>query len=207
MHGIEHMRLFRSVALVAGAFLLLVHAAGAQSVNPSSVVDTYARAWGQRDVDVALSLFAEDAVVSLQDAHARVLGNRDQIREFLQEATLKPAPQLTSPRQVDGNIVRWNERTEGQVISVSDVTVQAVVQNGKIQSLVYRPGRMVRPPGDVPMSESTLESAGLALGSVVLLGLGLLSLATVRSRVRSGSQLRGRLLSELRRWPHREASF
>jgi hypothetical protein len=200
MHGIERIRLFRAVALVAGAFLLLVHAAGAQSVTPIAVVDTFARTWGERDIDAALALFADDAVVTLQDARARSLNGRPQIREFLQDATLKAAPQPTSSRQQDGNTVRWSERTEGQIISVSDVTVQAVVHNGKIQSLVYRPGRMVRAQGDRPAAAGTPESAGMALAAVVLLGLGLLSLATVRSRARSGSYLRGRLLSDLRHW-------
>jgi hypothetical protein len=38
------------------------------------------------------------------------------------------------------------------------------------------------------------------LAAVVLLGLGFLSLASVRSHARSGSNLRGRLMRELRHW-------
>ena len=55
MHGIERMRLFRAVALVGGAFLLLVHAAGATGVSPCAVVDNYERAWAHQDFDGALA--------------------------------------------------------------------------------------------------------------------------------------------------------
>ena len=54
MHGSERMRLFRASVLVAGAFMLLVHAASGHSVTPSVVVDSYERAWGLQDVDGAL---------------------------------------------------------------------------------------------------------------------------------------------------------
>ena len=43
-------------------------------------------------------------------------------------------------------------------------------------------------------------SAGTALAAVVLLGLGLLSLAGERPRANSGSHLRGSLLRDLRQW-------
>ena len=59
---------------------------------------------------------------------------------------------------------------------------------------------------DGPVSRSALEAAGMALGAMVLLGLGLLSLATVRSRVISRSHLRGRLLRDLRRWRREPAA-
>lgn len=79
------------------------------------------------------------------------------------------------------------------------MTVQAVVEDGKIRSLVYRSGRMVRGPGGLAGTTSP-ESAGAVLAALVLLGLGLVSLASVRSHVRSGSNLRGRLISDLGHW-------
>jgi len=199
MHHIERMRLFRALALVAGAFLLLVQAAGAHGLNPSTVVDSYERAWGENDVDGALGYFADNAVVTLQEARTRSLTGRPQIREFLQTAMLQATPVLTSSRQADGGRVMWSERIEGQVLTAKDVSVQAVVKDGKIQSLVYRPGRMVGPQAPHAPTVTT-ESAGMALGAVLLLGLGLLSLATVRTRVRTRSKLHGRLLRDLRHW-------
>jgi hypothetical protein len=199
MHAIERMRLLRALALVVGAFLLLVQAAGAHGLNPSTVVDSYERAWGQNDVDAALAHFADSAVITVQDARTRSLTGREQIREFLQTAALQAAPVLTSSRQSDGGRLMWSERIEGQVLSAKEVSVQAVVKDGKIQSLVYRPGRMVGAQSPAAPSVTT-ESASLALGAVLLLGLGLLSLATVRSRVHTSSNLQGSLLRDLRLW-------
>jgi hypothetical protein len=199
VHVIERMRLFRALALVAAAFLLLVQAAGAHGLNPATVVDSYERAWGQNDVDAALGHFADNAVVTVQDARTRSLTSREQIREFLQSAALRAAPVLTSSRQADGGRLMWSERIEGQVLSAKEVSVQALVKDGKIQSLAYRPGRMVGAQAPTAPTVTT-ESASMALGAVLLLGLGLLSLATVRTRVRTSSNLHGSLLRDLRHW-------
>ena len=85
------------------------------------------------------------------------------------------------------------------MLSSSELTVQAVVQDGKIQSMVYRPGTLVRDL-DLSATEVTPESAVTAVAGLLLFGLGLLSLATARPHVRSGSRQRGRLLSHLRDW-------
>jgi ketosteroid isomerase-like protein len=199
MHLSEHLRLFRASVLVAGAFMLLVHAASAHSVTPSVVVDSYERAWGLQDVDGALALLADDAVLTFQDPRVRSLTRRQQIRDFLEGATLQSAPALTTPRQVDANTVTWSERLDGHVLNTTEVTVQAVVEDGKIQSLVYRTGSLVHDPAG-PASAATPEWAGAVLAAVALLGLGLLSLASVRSHVRAGSNLRGRLMADLQVW-------
>ena len=199
MHGGERMRLFRASVLVAGAFLLLVHAASAHSVTPSVVVDSYERAWGLQDVDGAMALLADDAVITFQDPRVRSLTSHQQIHDFLQGAGLQGAPPLTTSRQVDANQVVWSERIEGHVLNTAEVTVQAVVEDGRIQSLVYRSGRLVRGSGS-PSVAGTPEWAGAVLGAVALLGLGLLSLASVRTHVRAGSNLRGRLMADLRLW-------
>jgi hypothetical protein len=199
MPSLDRMPLFRALALVAGAFVLLVHAAYAQGTSPGAVIYGYEYALGQQDINGAVGQFADDAVVTLQDARTRSLRGPDQIREFLMGAGFQGAPVLTSNRHVDGSAVTWTERTErpGEVLSGSDLTVQAVVRDGKIQSIVYRPGTLVLAAG--PGTEVTPESAATALLALLLLGLGLLSLATVRPHVRSGSRLRGRLIRNLRR--------
>jgi len=201
MHALERLRLFRALALVIGAFLLLVHSARAQGLSPSAVVNRFERAWAQRDLDTALGLLASDATIILQDSRTRSLTSPQQIREFLRAANLRSAPALTSTREVEGNTVTWSERTEGpgQVLGGTDLSVQAVVREGKIESLVYRPGTMVRNANPAP-AEVTPESAAMALGAVLLLGLGLLSLASVRNHSLSGSNLRGRLHRDLHHW-------
>jgi len=201
MHGLERMPLFRALALVIAAFVLLVHAAHAQGANPSGVIFKYEESWGNRNINAALDQFADNAVITLQDARTRTLTGTYQIREFLEAAALGSPPVVTSARQVDGTTVSWSERTEvnGQVLSSAELTVQAVVEDGKIRSLVYRPGTLVRGPGR-SATDMTPESAATALAALLLFGLGLLSLASARSHHRSGSHLRGRLVRHLRGW-------
>ena len=201
MHGIERMPLFRAVALVVAASVLLVHAAHAQGAHPSAVIARYEDAWGSRNIDAALAEFADDAVITLHDARTRTLSGSHRIREFLQSAGLGSPPALTTARQVDGTTVTWSERTEanGQVLSSADLTVEAIVEDGKIRSLVYRPGTLL-PGARSAATEMTPESAATTLAALALFGLGLLSLATARPRMRSGSNLRGRLVRHLRAW-------
>jgi len=201
MHGIELVTLFRAVALVGGAFLLLVHAAGATGVSPCTVVDNYERARAHRDIDGALAQLSDGAVVIVHDPRARSLASRQQVQEFLQYRAIGGPPVLTAPCQVAGNTVTWGERPDVDVLNTNDVTVQAVVLNGKIQSLVYRPGRPAQQLGGPASSDKIVsESAGMNLAALVLLGLGLLSLATMAPHGRSDSNLRGRLLRDLRHW-------
>ena len=109
-------------------------------------------------------------------------------------------PILTAPCQVAGNTVTWSERPDREAANTNDLTVQATVLNGKIQSLVYRPGRLVQPATPVSAEKIVTEGAGLNLAALLLLGLGLLSFATLIPHGRSDSNLRGRLLRELRHW-------
>ena len=197
MHAIERLRLFRALALVGAAFVLLVNAAFAQGVSPYGVIESYERDAVQQDLDAALARFGETAVVTLYGQRTRTLTSRDQIRDFLDANRGLQPPVLTSSRHVDGNLVSWSERIPAtEVAAARDRTVQATVADGKIQSLSYRPGRSANLDGPTAPTV-TPASAGLALGGVLLLGIGLLTLATVRQRVRSGSNLSGKLLSEL----------
>jgi hypothetical protein len=200
---LERLRLFRAVALVMGAFLLLAQAARVQSISPGSVVYAYEQALGQHDIDTAVAQFADDAVLTLQDSRTRTLNGPAQIREFLTGANVQTSPMPTSRPQVDGDTVIWTERTErpDQLLGGTDLTVQAVVHDGKIRWLEYQRGTLVRSGG--PWNDAAPDAAptaAAALAALVLLGVGLLSLATARSRIHSGSLLRGRLHRDLRRW-------
>jgi hypothetical protein len=198
MHGTEWLRLFRALALVAGGCILLVQAAGAQAVNPYLVVDAYERAWLSGDVDAALDQLADDAVLTLQDARQRRLSGRREIGAVLRRAIPSAEPVVTAPRRLDGNTVTWSLRTDGRLITSPDVTVRAVVEHGRIQSLTYRPGRT---GGDSPRAApTTLVAATLAVGGIAALAVGLLLFAGVPRRPQSNSRLRGRLLQDLHRW-------
>jgi inactivated superfamily I helicase len=199
MPGLDAMRLFRAGALVGGAFILLVQSASAQGVNPSAVVDSYERAWTRQDIDSALDHFAANAVITLQDTRTRALTSRQQIREFLEtDAPVTPAV-LTAVPRVEGGSLLWSERTAGEVLNSPDLTIRAVVQNGKIESLEYRRGRLITDTGPAAAG-LTVEAAAMALGGVLLFALGLLSLATSHPHVTIDSKLRGSLLRDLRGW-------
>src|SRR5262245_39537130 len=142
MPGIDVLRIVRALALVAAAFVLLVNSASAQGLSPAAVVDGFERDAGQQNVDAALGRFGDAAVITVHGLRTRKLWGRDQIREFLNESAGRPAPSLTSMRHVDGNTVTWTERTAATELNAArDMTVEATVEGGKIQSLAYRPGR------------------------------------------------------------------
>lgn len=196
MHTSEALRLVRALALVGAAFVLLVQAASAHGMSPSAVVDSYQRARIEQDLDAALGYFSDGAVITTYGTRTRTLVTPVQIRDYLDG----PVPDMTSTLHWDGATVSWSERT-----NVSESTVRATVRDGKIQSLAYRPGRAANLDGALAPSV-TPESAALSVGGLLLLGVGLLALATVRQHVRSGSILRGRLVAELRHYTPRRTS-
>jgi hypothetical protein len=206
MPGIDVLRFIRPLALVAAAFVLLVNSASAQGLTPAAIVEGYERESSQSDLQAAVNRFGDSAVVTVYGLRTRQLLGRDKIREYLEESSGKPAPSLTSMRHVDGNTVTWTERTAATELSAArDVTVEATVDGGKIQSLVYRPGRSARLAG-APATSVSPGAAALALGGLLLLGLGLLTLATARQGTLSHSSLRGRLMLELASYtPRRNA--
>jgi len=196
MQANERLRLFRALAFVGASFVLLVNASFAQGVSPSAVIDGFEHDAAQPDVDAAVARFSDTAQVTVYGQRNRILNGHEQIREFLEGSRGMPTPVLTSARHIDGNLVSWSERVPATDVSPArDRTVRATVYDGKIQSLTYRPGSSQL---DGPAAATvTPASAGLALCGLLLLGVGLLTLATVRQRVRSGSMLSGKLLSGL----------
>jgi hypothetical protein len=199
MHRVEFFRLLRGVALVAAASALVVEAASAQALNPCAVIANYERALSQGDAEGAVALFADDATITLRGTRARSLTGLSQIRQFLGSGDPRSGAPLAYNRKVIGNMVTWNEPVAGLAQVATDQRVEAVVTQGKIRSLVYRQGT-VDTDGANPGNEVTPESAAMVLEAEVLLGLGLLTLATLRTHAPSSSQLRGRLLRDLHHW-------
>jgi hypothetical protein len=199
MHKVEFLRLLRGVALVAAAGGLVVHAAGAQALNPCAVIANYERALSDGDAEGALALFADDATITLRGTRARSLTGLAQIRQFLGSGDPRSGAPLAYNRKVIGNTVTWNEPVAGLAQTATDQRVEAVVAHGKIQSLVYRQGT-IEADGADPGNEVAPESAAMVLEAEALLGLGLLTLASLRTHGTSNSQLRGSLLRDLRQW-------
>src|SRR5262245_5393309 len=90
-----------------GACLTLV---SAQEVEPVAVVNDFLAAENARNVDRALALFAEDAVVLYVPGIAPAVG-KDAIRGYLENlvAGYVEVEAVETPQLVDGK-VRWTEK-------------------------------------------------------------------------------------------------
>ena len=167
---------------------------GPQTRNPQQVVSDFERACAARDVELALSEFADDAVLTVQSQNVRSYVGKEQIRTYLESFGVQFQTLARSTPILQGAGVSWSERDEFQHQAMSE-SVFAVVRDGKISSLIYRQGAFdgslaVQQLSDVP---ALAWPAGIAL-----IGLALLTLVFRRRRPASESQLGGRLLLQLR---------
>ena len=199
----EFLRLIRALALVAAATLLMVHGAGAQGVgDPPAVIQAFEQARSDGNLEVALQQFSPGAVLKVDQGATRVFRGRDEIRGFLE--TLEPTSTLalTTGLHLDGQRVLWSEMVGAQSANPLALTGEATIADGKISTLTYRAGTLVAPQGQTSASAGGHCSAVMVLGALALLGLGLVSLVSVRSRRPSDSAMRGRQISALRhvRW-------
>jgi hypothetical protein len=143
---------------------------------------------------------AANAVVTFERGRPQGFTGKSEIREFLKALDASSPPVLTAtPKQATPNAktITWSERDQRDPPRV--LTGEAVVEGGKITSLVYRAGTLV-PTETSSVSDVTPLPTGALLGAVVLFGVGLVSLLTARSRRASGSKLRGRLVRQLGSW-------
>src|SRR5713226_1936762 len=141
---------------------LLASMAKAQAgVDPAAVVCPYESARNRRDIDTALAYFADEATINQRST---TFAGKDEIRKFLDGIAARSRFVVVSDRRVSGNRVTWTERSgtqgpspQGQPMSLAQsqaqgsnggananstgnafvVSVEAVVQDGKIHSLAY----------------------------------------------------------------------
>jgi hypothetical protein len=194
----ERLRLIRALALVLGALVLLAHAAAAQGMEPAAVVEAFTRARADRDLESAMVQIADDAVMRVERARPRVVSGKREIRQFFESLSAEPPALLVPAHPLADDTVTWSERVVELRTGSLELTGQAQVQNGKIVSIVYRTGRAVSTGESAAGPGRPLPAASMMVGGVGLFGVGLLSLATVRSRRASGSYLTGRMLAALR---------
>jgi hypothetical protein len=217
------------LALIVGAGLLLVSGlvstlAKAQAgTDPAAVITAYEMARNRRDLDAALTYFADDATVSQR---ATMYAGKDEIRKFLDTASARSRFVVVSDRHSSGNRVTWSERTggatttqgqsqggglngalvasnSGGTTSAFVVNVEAVVQDGKIRSVAYLSGNQVARL-DPALDGRAQLPATAGLGAVALVLLGALTIASIgggwRRPALTDSSLRGHLLRDLRGW-------
>ena len=221
------MRLWLAMGIGVGALMIsaqLASMAKAQAgVDPAAVVSAYELARNRRDVETALTYFADDATINQRST---TFTGKDDIRKFLDGISARSRFVVVSDRRVNGTRVTWTERAgtqgpspQGQPMSLAQsqgsnggpnstansnafvVSVEAVVQDGKIQSLAYLPTN--QPLRSDPALDGRAQlPASVGLGAVlaVLLGGLMVASAGLTSRGASPSRLRGRLMHDLQGW-------
>jgi SnoaL-like domain len=182
------------------------------SADPAAVITAYEMARNRRDVDTALSYFADDAVINQRST---TFTGKDEVRKFLDGVAARARFIVISDRRVTGNHVSWTERSgsandqqsrpgfSGGMANPSGFTVnvEAVVQDGKIQSLSYVFGGQVPRPDPALDGRAQLPaSVGLATVLAVLLSLLMIASTGIRRRHPTASSLRGRLMQDLQGW-------
>jgi len=201
---------------------LLASMAKAQAgVDPAAVVSAYEAARNRRDVDTALDYFADDASISQRST---TFTGKDEIRKFLEGVSARSRFAVVSDRRVSGNRVTWTERSgtrgpslQGQPMSLAQassasstgagglsgftVTVEAVVQDGKIQSLAYLPANQpLRPDPALDGRAQLPATVGLGAVMAVLLGVLMVGSMGLSRPAATASSLRGRLMHDLQGW-------
>jgi hypothetical protein len=186
--------------LVLGILAAPVVAAQAsvQTTDPAAVVTAYEMARNRGDVDQAVALFADDATLTQRST---TFTGPEEIRRYLQNATGRGRFVVISNRKTNGNQLSWTERAAGQNINGIEVSVEAIVQDGKIKALSYN-GTPFAPRVEPNLEGRSQLPALLGLGSVVAVLSGVVLVASAGfGHASSGeSSLRGRLMNDLRVW-------
>jgi len=192
-------------------------------VDPAAVVSAYEMARNRRDIDTALAYFADDATINQRST---TFAGKDEIRKFLDGISARSRFVVVSDRRVSGTRVTWTERAgtqgpspQGQPMSLAQsqgsnggpnstantnafvVSVEAVVQDGKIRTLAYLPANQPL-RADPALDGRAQLPAGVGLGAVLAVLLGVLMVGSVglTRRGTSPSRLRGRLMHGLQGW-------
>jgi SnoaL-like protein len=187
--------------------------------DPAATVTAYEMARNRRDVDAALSYFADNAVITQRNT---TFSGHDEIRKFLDQASSRSRFIVVSDRKVNGTHVSWIERSGGagtepqgrppqglnsgaltanSPATAFTVNVEAVVQDGKIQSMAYLFGTQAARPDPALEGRAQLP-AGFGLAAVVAVLLTVLMVAStgVRRPGRVPSSLNGRMMHDLQGW-------
>jgi hypothetical protein len=232
------------LAMVAGAGFLVVSGVIASMAraqpngDPAAVVTGYEMARNRRDIDAALTYFADSAVITQRNT---AFSGKDEIRKYLDTVTTRSRYVVISDRRISGNIVTWTERTTVQSPEPSGrpaqgypsgqtglpssglagrsgvpgqggnaavnpqtgfaVSVEAVIMDGKIQSMAYIFGNQAT-RADPALDGRAQLPASIGLAAVFALLLGVLLIASLGfGRASPGvSSLRGRLMQDLQGW-------
>ncbi|MDQ6671447.1 MAG: nuclear transport factor 2 family protein [Chloroflexota bacterium] len=196
-------------ALLLSGLVASMAAAQAGS-DPAAVISAYEAARNQRDIDGALAYFADDATVTQRSTN---YAGKDEIRKYLDASSTRARFVVVTDRRSNGNRVTWTERAGGQgqgqqslngPLSSSpsfQITVEAIVQDGKIRSITYVPN--AQPARTDPTLDGRAQlpaGVGLAVVLAALLSVVLIASANLRRPAGEASSLQGRLMHDLQGW-------
>lgn len=186
------------------------------TADPASVIAAFEMARNRHDVNAALAFFADDATITQRNTN---FTGKDEIRKFLDGTSSRARFVVVSDRRASANRVTWTERAggpgaEGQARPPQGfnggsgfsgggftISVEAIVQDGRIRSLIYAPAN--QPIRVDPSLEGRAPlPASIGLGAVMLVLLAALTLATqlTHPSANTSSTLRGRLVEGLQGW-------
>jgi ketosteroid isomerase-like protein len=207
------------VAILTVSGLVASLARAQAGLDPAAVVTAFEMARNRRDIDAALVFFADDATINQRST---TYAGKDEIRKFLDGSSARSRFVVVADRRVTGNRVIWTERSgttgassQGQPPSLAQgsngtpvgsantfvVTVEAVVQDGKIRSLAYiTASAPLRTDPALDGRAQLPASVGLGVVMAVLAGVLLVASVGLRRRRASASSLRGRLMHDLQGW-------
>ena len=177
-----------TIAVVILSLSLLVPVLEAQGNDPAAVINAFIAAENARNVDAALALLTEDAVINENPLNNPDLihTGKDEIRTYLQRLVdgFIEVKVLEPPQIVDGKVVWTEENAESALLTRRKV--EAVIEGGKIQSITvldipYATGRTFPWTGGAGFSDAAILTA---LGGLVLVGLGSCVLYWSRRRSR-----------------------
>ena len=197
------------VAVLAAGLLLGVSAAGAQirtqsssssqGGEPAAIVTAYEMARNRGDIDAALAYFADDATITQRNT---TYTGKDDIRRYLEAITGRGRFVVVSNRRVNGIQLTWTERPAGQNVNGFEQSVAAIVQDGKINAIVYN-GAFPAARNEASADGRSLLPALLGLAAVILVFSGavlVISTGLPHARAPRQSTLRGRLHQDLQVW-------
>lgn len=165
-----------TIAVLFLSLYVLVPVLQAQGNDPAAVINAFIAAENARNVDAALALFADDAVINENPLNNPDLihTGKDEIRAYLQRLVdgFIAVKVLEPPQLVDGKVVWTEENAESALLTRRKV--EAVIEKGKIKSITvldipYATGRTFPWTGAAGFSDAAIL---MALGGLGLLGVG-----------------------------------
>lgn len=130
------MKTILSTGILLLALVLSATRVLAQANDPAAVIEQYTAAVNAHDVNAAVELLAEDAVLQLgPDAPPTgVYTGKTAIREYLEGRFGDAVVEMTQPPKVEGDKVTWTEK-ESYLATTTIQKMEAVVHDGKIKSI------------------------------------------------------------------------